>query len=384
MTSLVARAVMDEAPFTRLRTRLRGPEWLGLAVIALIDLVWARQIGFHLILHWQDFQTLAVVFAIMIGLHLYGPRCASLIAEYLALSITMAVVFTVFCYLAFGSSGALVDQQLLLADQALNFDWLSGFRFIAAHPLLSHVLSWLYGSLNLQVLYVCVFLGVMDRGHALREMFWLVFVSALFTDLIAIALPAYGPFQIFGLSSHGDFLPDMKHLKSGHDLTFALSKMTGVICFPSFHTVMALSYAYCVRRTGFVGFAIAAMNFVMIFSIPYFGGHYLVDIIAGAGVTLLSLGIVKACQRRGDAIMGPYLRGRATNQRCAIWRGPTPKQPKARAYRFLRSESRCIGKLPEPKTLARGSGFSRVWLWPLGLQRGSLQRHPSHLHARHP
>jgi membrane-associated phospholipid phosphatase len=36
----------------------------------------------------------------------------------------------------------------------------------------------------------------------------------------------------------------------------------------------------------------------MILGIPFFGGHYLIDVIAGVGVTLLSLGIVKAFAAR--------------------------------------------------------------------------------------
>ena len=120
-----------------------------------------------------------------------------------------------------------------------------------------------------------------------------VLVSALITHIAAIAMPAYGPFEIFGLSAHGSYLPDMLHVKSGRHLEFALAKMTGVISFPSFHTVMALAYAYAMRKTGAVGWFIAATNFVMLFSIPFYGGHYLVDMIAGAGVTALAIVAVK-------------------------------------------------------------------------------------------
>lgn len=279
-------------------SQFQWPAWLGLAAIVLSDAIWAGHLGLHVIVQWRDFNLLAILVVAFAGFRSFGLRRAALIAEFLALSVAISLAFTVFCYLAFGSSGALVDKQLLAADRALGFNWLAGFKTVAAHPLLADILRWLYDSLNWQALYVCVLLGLMDRQRALQEMFWLVFVSAVMTNVIAVAIPAYGPFEVFGLASHGSFLPDMIHLKSGQDLTFALSKMTGVISFPSYHTVLALSYAWCLRRTGIVGYLAAAINFVMLFSIPFFGGHYLVDLIAGGCVMLLSLGIVKICMVR--------------------------------------------------------------------------------------
>ena len=278
--------------------RLQWPAWLGLGAVAVLDAIWAGRMGMHVVIEWRDFELLAVLTLAFAVFHAFDLRRAALIAEYLALSLAISLVFTVLCYLAFGSSGALADKDLLAADRALGFNWLSGFKFVTAHPLLADTLRWLYDSLNFQALYVCVLLGLMEREQALQEMFWLVFVTAVVTNAIAIAVPAYGPFQDFGLSSHGAFLPDMKHLKSGQDLTFALSKMTGVISFPSYHTVLALLYAWCLRRTGLIGYVAAGINFVMLFSIPFFGGHYLVDIIAGACVTLVSLVFVKICMTR--------------------------------------------------------------------------------------
>jgi hypothetical protein len=37
----------------------------------------------------------------------------------------------------------------------------------------------------------------------------------------------------------------------------------------------------------------AALNIIMLCAVPFFGGHYLVDLIAGAAAMLLSLAVVK-------------------------------------------------------------------------------------------
>lgn len=268
-------------------------EWLGLGVIAAIDVVWARGIGFHLLFGAGDFNVLLALVGVAICLGMAGQQRLALVAEYLALSLAMANVFTVFSYLALASSGALVDRQLLAADLLMGFHWFADYQFVAAHPFAVRAMDLLYNSMNLQALYVCVLLGVMNRKHSLRELFWLIFIAALLTNLSAIEFPALGPFQVYGLASHGGFLPDMLHLKSGHDLTFEFSRLTGVISFPSFHTVLALAYAYGARDTSIIGYAMAGANFLVLFCIPFIGGHYLVDMIAGLAVTLLSLLVVR-------------------------------------------------------------------------------------------
>jgi len=70
--------------------------------------------------------------------------------------------------------------------------------------------------------------------------------------------------------------------------------LTGVVTFPSFHVVVALAYAWGLRHAGRFGRVMVVLNLAMLPSIPVYGGHYLVDAIAGAAVMLVSLGIIKA------------------------------------------------------------------------------------------
>ncbi|HTT98336.1 MAG TPA: phosphatase PAP2 family protein [Rhizomicrobium sp.] len=270
-----------------------APEWIALCVLALVDVLFATKIGFHLQMRWQDFGMLATVFAVGMALRLFGQTRGGLIAEFLALSLAMAIGFTIFSYMCMAVSGPLADAKLLAIDRAMGFDWMAGWKLISVHPLAMRIAGMLYQSLTWQAVYLCILLGLMLRTRNMRETFWAIFLSALITNLIAIGLPAFGPFQTFGLASHGEYLPDMKYLKSGADLTFALSKMTGVISFPSFHTVMALGYTYGLRKTGIIGYGIAALNAVMLFTVPFIGGHYLIDMIAGAATLIFAVMLVK-------------------------------------------------------------------------------------------
>jgi membrane-associated phospholipid phosphatase len=131
-------------------------------------------------------------------------------------------------------------------------------------------------------------------------MFWLVAVAGVFTCSGAALFPAFGPFKTFGIDS--EFLPVMEQLRSGN-LHFALSKLTGVVSFPSFHTTMALLYIYGFRRAGAIGWMMAALNVAMMPAIPFFGGHYLVDMLAGGAVALASLGIVRVWPALSSALV---------------------------------------------------------------------------------
>jgi hypothetical protein len=283
-------------------------EWLGIATIAILATLWAARIGFHLDITWRDGMLLAMALGVVLGVNIFAARRFRLMAEYFALTLAATAAFAFLSYLAMASSGALVDRQLLAADRALGFDWLAIFHWLQAHPATARVLQTVYDSLIYQGLYFGVLFGLMDKKQDLREMFWLVFVAGILTSAGAVLFPALGPFKSFGLEQQGAFLPDMEHLRSGQDLHFALARLTGVVSFPSFHTTMALAYAYGFRRAGAVGWIVGAVNVVMLAAVPFFGGHYLADMIAGAGVMAVSLGVVKLAPRLHRPFRAPAAR----------------------------------------------------------------------------
>ena len=272
------------------------PEWWGLGLVALLDTVWAQQIHFHLMLGWRDVGLLGASGAVMAALRLFGGgnirTRGGLIAEYFSLTFAATCVFGVLSYLALASSGSLVDSALLEADRMLGFDWPSGYHFLLAHPVHATILQVAYSSLFYQALYFCLLMGVMGNKRELREMFWLTFVAGLFTSAGALLFPALGPFQALNADPKHDFIVEMVYLKCGGPVYFSLAQMTGVVSFPSLHTTMALAYAYGFRGAGVIGWIAIAFNALMLCSVPYFGGHYLVDMIAGGAVFALSLTIV--------------------------------------------------------------------------------------------
>jgi hypothetical protein len=275
-----------------------APEWTVLAVVALVDLVWAQQIGFRLLLGGQDALVLLGPLPLLIAAWALRAERAALVLEFFCLSLACTAVFGVFSYLSLASAhGPLQDAELLAADRALGFDWLALYQWIVARPMLSGVLLTLYVSAVVQALVAGIVLGLRQQRRELSELFRVIMLSSFITCIGAMLFPSLGPFKLFAIKERGFFLADMEHLLTHRNLTFALSKLTGVINFPSFHAVLALTYGYGFYRAGAFGRAMTVLNILMLASIPFMGGHYLVDVLAGTGVFALSLAAVKAIGR---------------------------------------------------------------------------------------
>ncbi|HEX3430247.1 MAG TPA: phosphatase PAP2 family protein [Rhizomicrobium sp.] len=266
-------------------------EWIGIAIVALFALFWAHGIRFGLAVKWDDFLLPVLAVLAIVSARLLRSERGSLAAEYFLLTIMATAAFGVISYLSMTTDRPLADTALMAADRAIGFDWHANYGWLVHHPAIAKILQVAYNSLVYQGLYFGVLFGLMARRRELREMFWLVAAAGVMTSAGAALFPAFGPYKAFGINT--EFLSAMKQLR-GPNLHFALASLTGVVSFPSFHTTMALLYMVGFRRTGAIGWAAVALNVVMLPAIPFFGGHYLVDMFAGALVALASLTIVKA------------------------------------------------------------------------------------------
>lgn len=274
------------------------PEWIALAVIALVDLVWAQRIGFRLLVDLRDILILAAPVALLLAAWKLRAARASLVLEFFCLTLAGATVLGVMSYLSTASAyGPLWDARFLAADRALGFDWLPFYQWIAPRPFVFWPLQVLYASVVVQALVAALTLGLRGQQRDMTELYRIIFVSSVLTCIGGILFPALGPFKVFAVHERGAFLPHMEHLLSHQNLTFALSELTGVVSFPSFHTVLAFTYGYGFYRAGAFGRAMTVMNGLMLFSIPFMGGHYLVDVFAGMAVFGVALVLVKTWSR---------------------------------------------------------------------------------------
>ncbi len=280
------------------------PEWAAIGLLALLVGLWASHIQMQLTHGQNILLPVALLFGATLVLRAISFRRGGLIMEYFALSIAVSTSICALSYLSLASSQSLMDGQLMAMDRALGFDWLAGYNFVQSHPALSAVLGLAYDSLIYQGLYFGLLLGLMNDRWRLKQMFRLVLVSGSLACLGALLFPALGPSKFFGIQTDTGFVPVMEQLLSGRDMSFSLSGMTGVISFPSFHTSMALAFIWAFRKTGAIGWAVTGLNLVMLCAVPWFGGHYLIDMFAGAANMGLSLAMVKAAPFVWEKLLG--------------------------------------------------------------------------------
>lgn len=282
------------------------PEWAAIGMLTLLVGLWASHIQLQLTHGQKVLLPIALLFGATLLLRVLSFRRGGLILEYLALTFAVSTAVCALSYLSLASSQTLVDEQLMAMDRALGFDWLAGYNFVQSHPALSAVLGFAYDSLIYQGLYFGLLLGLMNDRWRLKQMFRLVLVSGSLACLGALLFPALGPSKLFNIQTDIGFVPVMEHLLSGRDLSFSLSGMTGVISFPSFHTSMALAYIWAFRKTGAIGWVVTGLNLVMLCAVPWFGGHYLIDMFAGAANMLLSLAAIKTAPLLWEKILEAF------------------------------------------------------------------------------
>ena len=70
-----------------------------------------------------------------------------------------------------------------------------------------------------------------------------------------------------------------------------LNNLEGLITFPSFHTAIAILFAWAVWRTPYVWFAGLVTNVLMILSTPLSGSHYVIDLAGGAVVATVAIAL---------------------------------------------------------------------------------------------
>jgi membrane-associated phospholipid phosphatase len=82
-------------------------------------------------------------------------------------------------------------------------------------------------------------------------------------------------------------------LRNGSLSMIDLSALQGVVSFPSFHTVLGVITIYALRDTRWLMVPVFLLNGTMIVSTLPVGGHHLLDVLAGAGLTFGAILLVR-------------------------------------------------------------------------------------------
>jgi hypothetical protein len=220
------------------------------------------------------------------------PRFAGFV-EAIAVFFGLAVVAPLCAVVMASTDLPLADDALRKADAYLfGFDRGVVASWMNPKSIASRTWGWIYNSLTFQpiVLLGALFLTGRDRRAWTLLTAW----SAALLGSLAIfpLLPAFGspPYVL-------DFVDVLRGARDGNLRQLGIGALTGIITFPSFHAAAATMLAWSFLTFGRWAWPMVALNVAMFASALIVGGHYLVDLPAGALVAISSIAAARACTR---------------------------------------------------------------------------------------
>ncbi len=188
-------------------------------------------------------------------------------------------------YLAASLNHPLFDWQLNAADALLGFNWASFAARVPPGTVAGTVLIWAYTSVIWQSGLVMLANSASQPGDTAGDFVWTVMLCGLICTLVFAAFPAIGN---DGLAERGPIAALLEARSAGwHQLD--LGRSQGLVTFPSFHTSLGFIFVYGARRVRWLLWLLIPLNAVMVISTLPVGGHYLIDVIAGAAAAAAAI-----------------------------------------------------------------------------------------------
>ncbi len=267
-------------------------------VLGGLDWIWADRIG----LAFAGWTRLACILISLLAIgFLYGysgrSRRLSDAGHYAALWVAFSVADFILTYLAATLTMPLRDAEFVAIDAAMGFHWLAWSRFIWAHRVIRLPLFIAYFTFLPQIIGSILYFAHTEQTGRNAELIWIAMLGLIITTIVSAVLPAVGPYVHFFGRQTGDIVVLMS-LRDHAAQSFAMSSLRGIITFPSFHTVLAITFIYVHRPPSRSFIPVAILNGLMLIAIPSEGHHYLIDMISGAVVAAICIAIVRAAMRQ--------------------------------------------------------------------------------------
>ena len=244
----------------------------------------------------------------------WAARTVGRLAPVLGVMALLTSSVALLSYLAAATAWPLQDARFAAWDRALGFDWVAWFAWLNANPPVAKALSAAYHTSFGQVIGLLVLLTILGRERDLWDFVALFALTSVAVILISIAVPAVGAaaYHAPGPAMRASFHPlsgvwhldEFLGVRDGRIRAISLDRLEGIVQFPSFHTVLAIVTPYALRHVRLVFWPLVALNAVVIVSTLSEGGHYLVDVLAGAVLAAVAIAIVRRLGR-GEVVAQP-------------------------------------------------------------------------------
>jgi membrane-associated phospholipid phosphatase len=188
------------------------------------------------------------------------------------------------------------DAMLARADAALGIEVPDVLRLLETFPAVGRVLAIAYGLLIFLIMLAIMVPPMCGRMDKAKE----YAIASLFAAAVSIPLltvfQAIGPWSVYGYPPSPEqdgAARTLLALKSDAPFLLDLDNHAGLICFPSFHTVLAVLAAATLWPVGYLRWPAAALALLIVVSTVTTGWHYVIDVLGGLVVAAGSLAVAR-------------------------------------------------------------------------------------------
>lgn len=283
--------------------------WTATAVAVMLAAIVGVAQGFSLSWGYSALQGMLLLIICPLGFALYGlrrPAFSVLVVPMHAFAqfsaFNMAILMLQFPLASFNFPA--VDPQLAAIDKALGGDWPSHFAWLTSAPIITSTMTGIYQALLLQVPIVCAIVGTLDPKRL--QIFILSNTIGLGTILaIATFFPAESALGYWGTPGfRSDPLEQFHAVRNGTLRVLDPNVLTGILTFPSYHTLLAILVVLAFRGLPRVFPVVVAFQLAIVLATRGVGGHYFADIAAGAAIAFLAnlaaRILLRGCMRHAD------------------------------------------------------------------------------------
>jgi hypothetical protein len=212
----------------------------------------------------------------------------------------MILLATPLTYVAASANLPIQDANLARLDQLLGLDWRAYYRFVQERPVLIPYVYLGYAMITWPTIGVPLLL-VSTRHYLRLQQFALACsLTVVATALISSLVPAIGTYYEYGMAAEVPGFRASGYLVQLHELPFIrdgslrkldFNTMGGIITFPSFHAAAAVLSLWAFWAVWWMRPLALIANVAMLLATPLVGGHYFVDVIAGAAIAMFAIAV---------------------------------------------------------------------------------------------
>ena len=288
--------------------RLSAPVWAAVAILLAIPFLFVAAGIFSAIASelLPIFGVLAIFFGCGWRMYRLGKTKIADALHITGLFYLVACAAALSCSVLAITTFPYADESLAAADRSFGFDWLAMHAWFRHSAVWSYLLIAAYNALNWAPQVLIVLLCALRGREAAFCFLTSRAVALVLTVAIFPLFPASAAFHFYGLTP--DMMPGqtavaswelpeiMESLRNGANRTLGRAELTGIVTMPSFHAAGAILLLWAYWTFKWLRVLSVAINGAMFLSAVPVGGHYLVDIIAGLALAILSIVIARGLQ----------------------------------------------------------------------------------------